>query len=248
VTDARASGGFGAPARTLVGYACRVGFLDELKDQARTLQTSTAAADAETLARNRRLANGACQLAHDYWKELCEQLNLIRSPSKARYLIGGRQPVEDLVCSNFRVLPQMQMLPGGASRYETLLLAWQASNGRLERVEKELPKDVERMRATLIQAGIQAHETSVRDPSSGRVLATAFEFQCTVAASVRVTPLPDSGKVRLTFTNIDQLERVEAEYPAAGLRQRLLDEIGRWIVGQPQRVLQYAAGLKRYQH
>jgi hypothetical protein len=69
-----------------------------------------------------------------------------------------------------------------------------------------------------------------------------------VAASVRVTPLPDSGKVRLSFVNVDQLERVDGEYPAAGLRARLLDEIGRWIVGQPHRVLEYAGNIKRFQH
>jgi hypothetical protein len=66
-----------------------VGFLDELKEQTRALQTVDAAApDAEALARNRRLANGACRLAHDYWKELCEQLNLIRSPCAARYVLA----------------------------------------------------------------------------------------------------------------------------------------------------------------
>jgi hypothetical protein len=62
-----------------------------------------------------------------------------------------------------------------------------------------------------------------------------------------VLPLPDSGRVRLVFTNVDQLERVEAEFPAVGLRVKLLDEIGRWIVGQPQRVLEYASEVKRFQ-
>jgi len=226
-----------------------MGFLDELKQQARTLQGGTDdAVDPATLARNRRLANGACQLAHDYWKDLCEQLNVIRSPSKARYVIGGRVALEGLICSNFRVAPQLQMLHGGAARYESVVLAWLATSGRIERIEKELPKDIERVRGALIQAGIQAHEAPVRHPTTGRVLATSFEFPAAVSASVRVTPLPDAGKVRLTFTNVDQLERVEAEYPAAGLRQRLLDDIGRWIIGQPQRVLEYAGGVKRYQH
>jgi len=248
VTNARAPPGLRDPTRSGDHYAGGMGFLDELKQQARTLQASEDAVDAETLARNRRLANGACELAHDYWKDLCEQLNVIRSPSKARYVIGGRQSLEDLVCSNFRVTPQVQVLHGGAVRYESVVLAWVATNGRIERIEKELPKDIERVRGALIQAGIQAHEAPVRHPSTGRVLATSFEFHATVSASVRVTPLPDAGKVRLTYTNIDQLERVEAEYPAAGLRQRLLDDIGRWIVGQPQRVLEYAGGVKRYQH
>jgi hypothetical protein len=113
-----------------------VGFLDELKERTRALQTAEAAApDTETLARNRRLANGACRLAHDYWKELCEQLNLIRSPSAARYVIAGREPLDGLVCGNFRVLPQLKLLPGGEPLYESVLLAWHACGETLQRIE-----------------------------------------------------------------------------------------------------------------
>jgi hypothetical protein len=229
----------------------RVGFLDELKEKSRALQAASdgaAGVDAETLARNRRLANGACRLAHDYWKELCEHLNLLRAPSAARYVLCGREPVSGLVCDNFRVLPQLKLLPGGEPLYESVLLAWNASSEQVMRIEKENPGEIERLRAALMQAGIQASEAPTRHAASGRLVGTAFQFKPNVAASVRVTPLGDAGKVRLAFANVDQLERVEGEYPAAGLRARLLDEIGRWIVGQPHRVLEYAGNLKRFQH
>jgi hypothetical protein len=227
-----------------------VGFLDELREKARAYQKGSdqSGPDAETLARNRRLANGACRLAHDYWKELCEHLNAIRPPSKARYLIGGRDPLEGLACNNFRVLPQMKLLPGGEPHYESVLLAWHAGSDTVLRIEKEHPQDIERTRAALMQAGIQATEAPVRHAVTGRPQGTSFQFKAHIAASVRVTPLLDSGRVRLTFANIDQLERVEGEYPAPGLRARLLDEIGRWIVGQPHRVLEYASNLRRFQH
>jgi hypothetical protein len=227
-----------------------VGFLDELKEKARARSTAEEAAgvDAETLARNRRLANGACRLAHDYWKELCEHLNQIGAPSQARYVLAGREPLQGLVCGNFRVLPQLRLLPGGEPLYESVLLAWHASADGVLRIEKESPKEIERVRAALMQAGIQSSEAPLRNAATGRVQGTVFQFKSSIAASVRVTPLADSGKVRLTFINLDQLERVEGEYPAAGLRARLLDEIGRWIVGQPHRVLEYAGNLKRFQH
>jgi hypothetical protein len=223
-----------------------VSFLDELKQQTRTQQP--AALDAEAAERNRRLAHGACRLAHDYWKELVEQLNLIRPPSHARYVIDGRHPLAGLVCSNFRVLPQIHVQHNGEPLYESVMLAWQAGDSRIEKFEKEAVKDIERVRAALAQAGVPAHEAPVVNRSTGRPQATSFEFRPIVAASVRVFPLPDQGKVRLVFSNIDQLERVEAEYPAAGLRQRLLDEIGRWIVGQTNQVLEYAGNVKRFQH
>lgn len=221
-------------------------FLEQLKQQARTIQSEASNEGAEVLERNRRLAYGACELAHGYWQELCEQLNVIRPPSAARYMIDGRHALVGLVCSQFRAVPKVRLLPGGQTQYEGVMLAWMASSERVERIEKELPNDIERVRSGLRQAGIQAHEVPLRHPTTGRPQGTAFEFKAEVHAHVRVVPLPDTGRVRLTFTNIDQLERVDAEYPAAGLRQRLLDEIGRWVVGQPQRVLQYASELRRY--
>lgn len=237
-----------AGARAAPGGAklCAVGLLDELKVQTRTVAAKAMPADAETLERNRRLAHGACRLAHDYWKEFCEQLNLLRTPCTARYVIDPRVALEGLVCDNFRVLPQMHLQLGGEARYESVLLSWQANNELSYRIEKELPRDVERLRVRLAHAGIPVHETPVRNASTGRVQSTCFEFRGSVAASVRVVPLPDIGKVRLSFTNLDQLERVDADYPAAVLRQRLLDEIGRWVIGQPHHVLEYAADIKRY--
>jgi hypothetical protein len=225
-----------------------VSFLEELKQQTRTLQAQSTEQDNATLERNRRLAHGACRLAHNYWTELIEQLNLLRPPSPARYVIDGRRPLAGLVCSGFRVLPQLHVQHNGEPLYESVTLAWQAADTRVEKFEKESVKDIERVRAALAQAGIAGHEAPVLNPATGRPQATAFEFRPVVAASVRAIPMADVGKVRLVFTNLDQLERVEAEYPAAGLRQRLLDEIGRWVVGQSHRVLEYAGNVKRYQH
>ena len=223
-------------------------FLEELKRQA---ASSVAAApdvvDAEVRARNARLAQGALRLTHDYWKEMVEQLNLIRPPSMGRYRLDGRQPVEDLRCINFRVVPVTRASHAGEVVYESVVLAWQAGSGRKTTIDKELPAEADRVRAALRQAGIQAHEAPRRDATSDRLLGTRFEFVADVAASIRIMPLPDSGRVRLVCSNLDQLERIEAEFPAVGMRARQLDEIGRWIVGQPHRVLEYASEVRRFQ-
>jgi hypothetical protein len=223
-----------------------VSFLDQLKQQARIMQVD-APPDPEVRARNQRLANEACGIAHDYWKELCAHLNVIQAPSLARYLLDGRNPLQDLRCIDFRLAPHLRLVPGGAAVYDSVILVWKASSGRRVRIDKDLPGEIERLRAGLRQAGITAHESGVRHPTTGRLQATAFEFVAEVSASVRVVPLPESGHVRLAFTNVDQLERVEAEFPAVGLRSKLLDDIGRWIIGQPQQVLEYATEVRRFQ-
>ncbi|HET9976076.1 MAG TPA: hypothetical protein VFQ20_01455 [Burkholderiaceae bacterium] len=223
-------------------------FLEELKRQAANSTVAEPdAADAEARARNARLAQGALRITHDYWKEMVEQLNVIRPASTARYLLDGRRPVEDLRSGNFRVVPVTRASHAGEVVYESLVLAWQVGNGRKTTIDKELPTEADRVRAALRQASIQMHESQRRDAATGRLLGTRFEFVADVAASIRVVPLPDTGRVRLVCSNLDQLERIEAEFPAVGMRLRQLDEIGRWIVGQPQRVLEYASAVRRFQ-
>jgi hypothetical protein len=224
-----------------------VSFLDDLKRQAATLRTPVTIEPVD-LERNSRLSNGACRITRDYWKELSDQLNVITPPSKARYLVDTRHPLEDLRCRNFRVLPVSRKDHAGEEHFESVMLVWQANgSGKRLRLEKTFPGEIERARAALRQAGIQFHEESIRQGDSGRTAGVALEFMPDVTASVRVLPLRESGRVKLIFTNVDQLERVEAEFPAVGMRLRQLDEIAKWIVGQPHRVLEYASDVKRFQ-
>jgi hypothetical protein len=222
-----------------------VSFLNELKRQTAALQP-VETADPEARERNLRLAQGACRVTRDYWKELCDHLNVLKPPSAARYLIDGRNPLAGLRCVNFRLVPASRRNPAGEETFESVMLSWQAASGQRMRIEKDFPTEIDRVRAALRQAGIQSHESPVRSGSTGRPLGVAFEFTADVTVSIRLVPLPETGRVRLFFANLDQLERVEAEFPAVAMRPRQLDEIGRWIVGQPHRVLEYANEVRRY--
>ena len=220
-------------------------FLNELKRQAAAIQPQ-AQDDVHVLERNTRLSHGACRIARDYWKELADHLNVLRPTSAARYLLDGRRTLDAVRCGNFRVVANSRRSHEGEEFFEAVVFAWQAGNGERMRIEKDFPTEADRVRASLRQAGIQYHESSLRD-EAGRSSATDFEFTADVTASIRLVPLAESGRVRAVFSNIDQLERVEADFPAAAMRPRRLDEIARWIVGQPNRVLEYAGGVKRFQ-
>lgn len=222
-------------------------FLNELKRQTAALQPTTVeAADPEEIERNFRLAQGACRVTRDYWKELAEQLNLLKPPSGGRYLLDGRNALDGLVCTNFRVVAPSRRNTDGEETFESVMLAWNVASGRRMRIDKDFPTEVDRVRAALRQAGIPSHEAPLHSGNNGRAQGTSFEFTCDVAASIRLVPVAQTGRVRLVFANLDQLERVEAEFPAVAMRPRQLDEIGRWIVGQPHRVLEYASDVRRF--
>lgn len=220
-------------------------FLNELKQQAATLG-ALGVVDPEAVQRHARLAHGACRIARDYWSELAAQLNAIRPPSTAHYVIDGDRAWEGLHCSNFRVVPVSARSQTGEEFFASVLLAWQVGNGQDVRIEKAVPADIERVRAALRQACISPREEAVQDESAACGAATAFEFKAEVSASIRIQPLTENGQARLVFSNIEKLERVEALFPAVRMRTRALDEMGRWILGQSDRILKYATEVVRY--
>ena len=207
---------------------------------------AVAAVDPEQRQRHARLAHGACRVARDHWQELAERLNLTRPPSLARYLIGSRHPVEGLRCCRFHVQHVSRTDHEGTEYFDAVTLAWHATNDERMRVEKDFTSGVEKMRVALRFAGIEPDETPIRRSDTGRQLATAFEFAVDVAASIQLTPLPASGHVRLAFVNLDQLERIEIELPATAMRLSRLDEIAKWIVGQPHHALDHAIEVRRF--
>lgn len=221
-------------------------FLEDLKRQAQST-SAPRECDPDVAQRNARLANLACRAALNYWTELVPQLNQITPVGTARYALDGRTVLEGLPCCNFRVAPKMLRQHDGSEHFEVVVLSWLARSGQRMRLEKDFPTDIERLRARLTQAGIQAHEAQTRHAGSGRVQATSFEFAADVTASIRLLPLHDEGKVRLIFSNLDALERIEAVFPGFAMRPNQLDDIARWIVGKPQTLLKHAFDVTRHQ-
>ncbi len=202
--------------------------------------------DAETQQRHVRLSHGACRVARDHWTALAERLNAAPPPSPARYVFGGRRALEAMRCTRFQVTHRSRLDLHGDEYFEFVALSWRATNGERVRVEQSFPADIERLRTALNQGGITAVETPIRDTYAGRTRGVLFEFNTEVVASIRITPLAESGRVRLVGMNVDQLERVESEFAASKMRLKQLDELARWILGQPQRALEQAIEVKRF--
>ena len=224
-----------------------VGFLAQLERQARSQKSGAEETDRETLERNRRLANGACKAALDYWRQLADHLNVLKPAGAARYVFDTRNVLERLPFVNFRAEPKVRVMHGGDEHYEVVNFQWQARSGQRLKIDKELPPEMERLQGRLNQAGIIAHVTPVRNPSTGRVQSTNYDFAGDVAVSVRLTPNHAEGKVSVCMNNFDGLERVEAEFPAFAVKPQLLDELAKWIVGQPNEFLKFAQNVRRFE-
>jgi hypothetical protein len=221
-------------------------FLAELDQEVRS-RLVPAGPDRETLERNARLANSACRTARDYWTRLVERLNALTPCGPGRYLFDGRTVLERRPSHNFRVLPNVRTAHTGEEHYESVTLSWRVGSGERVRMLKDFPVEIERLRRRLAFACINAFESQSRDPDTGRHRGTQFEFTADVNASVRITPLHNEGRIRLTLLNLDALERIEADFPAFAMRPDMLDEIARMVCGRANNALKYAQNMVRHE-
>jgi hypothetical protein len=222
------------------------GFLAELELEARGRQTHSGP-DPETIERNTRLANVACRAITDYWKQLVEHLNALTPVAPGRYVLDGRTVLEQLPAHGFRVTPNLRTAHKGTEHFESVLLCWRVGKGERLKLVKEFPAEIARLKSRLAFAGINASESQARDPDSGHYRGTHFELAADVTASVLITPLHAEGKVRLTLTNLDALQRIEAELPAFAMRPHELDELARWICGRTHSLLKHAQNIVRHE-
>jgi hypothetical protein len=222
------------------------GFLAELEREASSRQADSGP-DPEAVGRNLRLANAACRAATDYWTRLAEHLNVLKPAGPGRYVFDGRNVLEGAPVQAFRVVPKLRVAHNGDEHFESVTLGWRVGIGKRVRVTKEFPAEIERLKARLLFAGITAFESQARHPETGRPQGTQFEFTADIIASVRLTPLHEDGKVRLSFHNVDTLERIEAEWPAFAIRATELDELARWICGKPHTLLKHAQNVVRHE-
>jgi hypothetical protein len=222
------------------------GFLAELEQEARS-QLAPDEPDRETLERNVRMANAACRAVCDYWTRLAEHLNVLKPAASARYVFDGRTVLDRLPSQGFRVVPKLRTAHSGEEHFESVTLSWRVGKGERMKMVKDFPAEIDRLKARLSFAGISAYESQARDRETGRSRGMQFEFTADVSASVRVTPLHDEGKVRLTLLNLGALERIEAELPAFAMRAGELDDLARMICGRTNSLLKHAQNVIRHE-
>lgn len=218
----------------------------ELEQEVRSRPTQSEP-DREALARNARLANIACRAVVDYWTQLVEHLNALNPVSAGRYVFDGRTALERLPAHSFRVLPKLRVSHTGEEHFEAVTLCWRVGTSDRLKLIKEFPAEIEKLKSRLSFGGINACESQSRDPVTGRHRGMQFEFVTELNASVSITPVHDSGIVRLTFLNLDAFERIEAELPAFAMRPTELDELARWICGRPNGLLKHAQNIARHE-
>ncbi|WP_439112866.1 hypothetical protein [Hydrogenophaga sp.] len=219
-------------------------FLNQLKQQAQTLQTRQGD-ELQHLDASTEAAEAACKTVWHYFMELPRQLNVIE-PAAVSLSLDGKATWPAMKQTDFRFDARKKTLRG-KEVFDYLALGWRiepaeppalvAADLPKGRVSVNFPPDLERVERRL-QAGQVRHDRQeLRHPETKRLQSIVFEHDMAARASVRVMPNHDSGNFDIRLAAVGGLEIANTRYTVAQLNTAALDELAKLIVGQASRFL-----------
>ena len=220
-----------------------MGFLDDLKRQADALKAQQTI-DTAALARNTALTEAACRTAFSYLNTLLSQLDVLRPVSPARFALDRQHVFERLPLTDFRIDARRKRLRDEEVT-DFIVLHWQMKSGRKLQLNKDFVPEIEKLEPKLRQSGAQVESETVRDPDSGKLQAMRYTFAADFYGSIRITPDHDAARIHFQLQNLDGFESISADFPAIEVGTVRLDDLARWLVGQPHKFLEGADKLRR---
>jgi len=212
-------------------FEAHVSFLDNLKQQADQLRNNQHLSQAERQALVQETER-ACLATFRYWVDLSKQLNVLQPTPRGRFTLDSKVVLQGLRFGQYRADIRKRGLSGEDVTDHVALYCTLAS-GQAVSLTKDFVVDMEKLDARLAQAGISCHPESIRNPDNGKLLEVRYDFTANITAGVRMTPQPESAKVQFQVDNLDGLSRWVVEFDARQVDTPLLDELSKWLVGQP---------------
>ena len=223
-----------------------MGYLDDLKrqaDEARARETL----DTAALERNALVTDSACQSAFRYLVSLGQQLNVLQPVSRAAYRLDARNVFRNLKLSGFRADSRLRKLRN-AEVFDHVVLAFDLKSGQRITISKDFPPEIEKLEARLKQSGCEFHSESLYDSEGGRFLEKRFEGVADFHGVVRMIPDHDSAWIQFQIVNLEGFETITVQFPAFEVGTARLDDLARWLVGEPNGFLRDGHGLRRVEY
>jgi hypothetical protein len=220
-----------------------VGYLDELKRQAEAAK-SQHTLDIGALQRNALVTDSACQSAFRYFATLAQQLNVLRPAAKVEYRLDASTGFKDLRRSDFRADSRLRKLRD-ADVFDYVVLGFDMKSGSRLTLAKDFPPAIDKLESRLDQCGANYESEIIRDPDNGRFVEKRYQIEADFHGTIRLIPDHDNAWIQFQIVNLDGFETVSVQFPAFEVGTQRLDELARWIVGEPNNFLRDGQHLRR---
>lgn len=220
-----------------------MGFLDDLKRQADAIKSGQNT-DQATAERNALITNAMCKAVFTYFDTLIRQLEVLKPVSKTRYALERRTVFEQLPMVDLKVDARRRKLHGH-EMFEYVALHGRLRNGQKLAFAKDFLPDIEKIDAKLRQAGAPVHAQAVRNPDNNKLQEMRYEMAVDFAFGVTVTPEPESTSLHFKVMNLDGFETITLDLSALEVGSARLDELAKWLLGEPHQFFAGARNLRR---
>jgi len=213
-----------------------VSFLNQLKSQARALQTQQEREHVD-LERNTTETEQACQTILHYLRDLAGQLNVI-SPAAPRLSLDGKTPWPAMKLIEFRVDSRKKMLRN-AEAFDYIGMGWrivpQIGQPVGGSVRVNFPPDLKRVESRLAMGPVKHERKELRHPEKNSLLAIQFDYITETRGSLMITPDHERASIAFRLMNATGFDIINVSWLAAQVKSDLLDELAKLIVSAPQR-------------
>jgi len=214
-------------------HAAAVSFLNQLKSQAKALQSQQGQQQLD-LEANTAQTEVACQFALPYLQDLARNLNVIGPPA-SRFSLDGKTPWPAMKLTDFRVDARKKMLRS-REVFDYLAIGWrivpQVGDPVGGTVSVNFPPDLQRVEARLAMGPVKHERKELRHPEKNTLQAIRFDYITQTRGNVVITPDHDKASIAFRLLNTSGFEIVNATWPAAKVKVDLLDELAKRIVGE----------------
>lgn len=210
-------------------------FLNQLKSQAKALQSQRSAADQQ-LEELTNQTEDACKRILPYLQDLAGQLSVIQPPGPALSL-DGKTPWPAMKLVDFRVDARRKVMRD-REVFDYIGMGWrivpQVGEPVLGVVRVNFPTEMKKVEERLMLGPVKHDRREVRDPEKSNVLREVrYEYLTHTRGSVTATADHEHGIVHFRLLNTAGFEVVQSAWPSARITQEQLDELAKRIVGQP---------------
>jgi hypothetical protein len=213
-----------------------VSFLNQLKSQAKALQTQQTESQFN-LEENTLQVEDACRFALPYLQDLARQLNVIE-PKAPRFTLDGKTPWPAMKFLDFRVDSRKKQLRS-REVFDYLAMGWrvlpQIGQPVSGTVTVNFPPDLQRVESRLVMGPVKHERKELRHPEKNTLQALQFDYITETRGNVVITADHDKGEFAFRLMNATGFEIVNTTWPAGRIKVDVMDELAKLIVGEPSR-------------
>jgi hypothetical protein len=211
-----------------------MGFLDELKSQADSLNKEKQAYQTNLVA-NAELVDARMRQTFSYLNELSKQLEIIKPASPQTFELHGVGKFDQLMLVDFFADYRKRKF-NDAEVFDIVTLQFKHQSPRNIQLKKDMPHQIELCEDALWRHNLKFQREDVRH-ENGKMRWTEFIIPCSVNAEASMQGDYEHAQLIFKLKNFERFETLTVAFQAAVFGESILEDLARMIVGQPNRFL-----------